>query len=83
MKIIIYVNFSSSEFNKDFKLSNALIDYGHTILLVSNSEQLEVAYSSYDILLYGNSFSGLNDFDKIKSLNIKGLVINDILRLVN
>lgn len=83
MKIIIYVNFSSSEFNKDFEISNALIDHGHTVLLVSNDIQLESAYKSYDIVLYGNSFSEMNDFDKIKSLNIKGLVIHDVLNLLN
>lgn len=54
MKIIIYVDFKSSKFNKDFSLSNALLEE-HNVLLVTNTRQLGNAIENYDILLLGYS----------------------------
>jgi len=83
MKIIIFVDFSSDEFNKDFQVSQELINLENTVLLVNNSVQLNSAYSSYDILLLGNSFSGNIEFNNLKTINIKNLNIDDLLsRLV-
>ena len=58
MKIIIYVDYSSKEFNKDFNYANKLIENEHNVLMVANAEQLSSAINYYDILLYGFSYSG-------------------------
>ena len=83
MKIIIYIDFSSKEFNKDFIISNALLSDGHAVLLVNSNIQLESAYKTYDILLWGNSYSGDYEFNKLITYRIKDLNIEDILRLIN
>lgn len=69
MKIIIYVDFKSNKFNKDFKLSNALLEE-HNVLLVTNTRQLADAIDNYDILILGYSV----DFDI--SLNYNKPIIN-------
>lgn len=82
MKIIIYVDFSSTEFNKDFIVSQELINHEYTVLLVNNLVQLESAYLSYDILLYGNSYNGNNDFDKLKSFDLKNKNIDEVIEFL-
>jgi len=77
MNIIIYVDFSSKEFNKDFNISNALLDE-HTVLLVTSNEQLEKSYANYDILLLGNSLSYIPKVDYINSFSIKDLNLEEI-----
>ena len=81
MKIILYVDFSSKQFNKDFDLSNALLRE-HTVLLVINNEQLYNAYTSYDILLYGNSIETYEHFVGIESYSIAGMTIDEISNLL-
>lgn len=54
MKIIIYVDYSSSEFNKDFALSNALLTV-HNVFLVSSEKQLEDYKDKADFILIGYS----------------------------
>lgn len=81
MKIILYVDFSSKEFNKDFVISNALLKE-HTVLLVTSKEQLNNAYKSYDILLYGNSIEKIDDINNIKNYSISGLSIEEIEELI-
>ena len=80
MKIIILVDYSSGEFNKDFDLGNALISQGHTVLLVNTIEQLERSFNSYDMLLMGNSntYESL-EFDQIKKISIKGKSLTEIM----
>lgn len=80
MKVIILVDYSSSEFNKDFDLGNALISQGHTILLVNTIEQLERSFNSYEILLIGNSntYESL-EFDQIKKISIKDKSLTEIM----
>lgn len=56
MKIVIFVDFKSNEFNKDFTLSNALLNK-HTVFLVSNNNQLEGLKDSFDKLVLGYSFN--------------------------
>ena len=77
MNIIIYVDFSSKEFNKDFNISNALLDE-HTVLLVTSREQLEKSYKNYDILLFGNSISTIPTIDYINSYSIKDKTLEEI-----
>ncbi len=54
MKIIIYVDFSHKDFNKDFMLSQSLLP-DHTVLLVTNKEQLSSSIGTYDLVLLGFS----------------------------
>ena len=82
MKIIIFIDFASNEFNKDFIISNALLSEGHAVLLVNSMIQLESAYKSYNIVLWGNSYSGDFNFDKLCTYNVKGLNIEEILNLI-
>ena len=53
MKVIIYVDYSSSKFIEDFKISNKLLEK-HQVLLVINNEQLFSSLEYYDLLLIGN-----------------------------
>ena len=78
MKIIIFVDFSNENFNKDFSFSNALIGKGHTVLFVNSFEQLNSAYMSYDLLIYGYSYSNDKMFDKITSREIKDVDIENL-----
>lgn len=65
MKIIIYVDFSNAEFNKDFALSNKLTGDGHTVLLVTNDGQLNDGMGAYDLVLSGFSCKkDLSNIDK-------------------
>lgn len=54
MKIIIYVDFKNKDFNKDFTLSQSLLDE-HTVLLVTSVEQLRSSIEAYDLVLLGFS----------------------------
>lgn len=54
MKIIIYVDFKHNDFNKDFMLSQSLLSM-HTVLLVTNKEQLNSSIGAYDLVLLGFS----------------------------
>lgn len=54
MNILLTVDFSNSKFNNDYKLSMTLTSC-HTVLLVTNVEQLDNAYKSYDVLIVGQS----------------------------
>ncbi|MBE5757430.1 MAG: hypothetical protein E7345_00675 [Clostridiales bacterium] len=68
MKILIYVNYSNKEFNKDFSYANLLIEKGHNVLLVTNDVQLNSAKDYYDILLWGYS----NDRpENVEMVNLK------------
>ena len=55
MKIIIYVDFSNGEFNKDFSPSNRLTSEEHTVLLVTTDGQLNASIGAYDLVLSGFS----------------------------
>lgn len=56
-KIIIYVDFSGEDFNKDFKLSQELA-VDNTVLMVTNLEQLHSSIGTYDLVLIGFSSAG-------------------------
>ena len=59
MKIVVFVNYSDENFNKDFTLSNALLDRGHQVFLVSSVEQLN-QYISNDLDKLIRGFSASN-----------------------
>lgn len=41
MKIVILVDYSNSNFNKDFQMANILIDNGHNVFLAINDNQFD------------------------------------------
>lgn len=41
MKIVIFVDYASNKFNKDFQVSNRLVSEGHNVFLAVNSTQFD------------------------------------------
>lgn len=76
MKIILSVDFSNPKFNNDFVLSNVLLQE-HTILMVTNQQQLDDAVKDYDLVLLGRSSKDLNA--SIKVLDARNLSDQDII----
>lgn len=65
MKIVILVNYSDSQFNMDFKLSNELIAGGHNVFFAVNSEQFEYLSLNCDMKYRGYSMSNSSDYKDI------------------
>lgn len=70
MKIVIFVDYSNIEFNKDFQVSNRLINAGHNIFLAINDVQFEElrnrcdkAYIGYSRVNCGYKFPSIAEFD--------------------
>ena len=83
MKVIIYVDYSSSKFIEDFKISNKLLEK-HQVLLVINNEQLFSSLEYYDLLLIGNSIKNISAFDpNIPIIDIKGMSFDQIENLID
>lgn len=61
MKITIFVNYSSKEFNKDFNLANMLISKGHNVFLAINDNQFNELKIQCDRVFLGYSYSGDNN----------------------
>ena len=55
MKIVLLVDYSNKEFNKDFMLSNSLIARGHNVFLAVNDEQFKDLLSKCDRAYLGVS----------------------------
>ena len=55
MKIVILVDYSDSNFNKDFKLSNMLINEGHNVFLAINKDQFNYFMPNCDKSIIGKS----------------------------
>ena len=55
MKIVIFVDYSNKEFNKDFVLSNSLISKGHNVFLAVNDIQFRDLLNKCDIAYLGMS----------------------------
>jgi len=62
MKIVIFVDYSNSNFNNDFKLSNMLIERGHNVFLAINKTQFDELKKNCDLAVCGVSsdFSDLS-----------------------
>lgn len=77
MNIVIFVDFSSSQFNMDFKLSNALTTM-HTVFLASNIDQLNELRKKADKVLIGysrsNTIESKDDIYCNKYSNIDSIV---------
>ena len=80
MKIIISVDFSHKDFNKDFGLASVLTQE-HTILLVNSEKQLKEAYSHYDLFIKGYSSFEL-DKPKFK-INAKEYTFDKLIEVIN
>lgn len=79
MKIVILVDYSSTNFNIDFKTSNMLISSGHNVFLAINDEQFKDLGSNCDKKIIGCSVnSGQADY-KIDSNLSLDQNINNIL----
>lgn len=65
MKIVILVDYSHHEFNKDFELSNVLISKGHSVFLAVNSNQFEYLNINCD-----KSYRGYSYVDHLNYKNI-------------
>lgn len=61
MKIVIFVDYSSKEFNSDFKLSNMLINKGHSVFLAINDNQFYELKEKCDKSYLGLSMASNND----------------------
>ena len=70
MKIVIYVNYSSIEFNKDFQLSNTLISSGHNVFLAINDIQYNELKKNCDKAVLGYSVISSVIDDEAISLDI-------------
>lgn len=81
MKIILFVDYTSKDFNKDFEISNVLLRE-HSILMVNSQEQLETAYPKYDLVILGNSCNNINCNYK-NLINIKNLNMEEIICKIN
>ena len=55
MKIVICVDYANSEFNKDFILSNRLLEEGHNVFLAINKSQLDYFKICCDVCIQGYS----------------------------
>ncbi len=80
MKIIIYVDFANSEFNRDFALSSELT-LEHTVLLVTSREQLDSSIGSYDLVLQG--FSCNEEISALEKPLLNLHIENDLVELEN
>ncbi len=81
MKIILFVDYTSKDFNKDFEISNVLLRE-HSILMVNSQEQLETACPNYDLVILGNSCNNINCNYK-NLINIKNLNMEEIISKIN
>ena len=72
MKIVIYVDYANSNFNKDFSFSNQLIAKGHNVFLAINDIQFEELKKNCDNAILGFSYSnsGYNDIARLDSLDL-------------
>ena len=60
MKIVILVDYSNKEFNKDFILSNKLISSGHNVFLAVNIDQFLELKKNCDHAVLGVSANKLD-----------------------
>ena len=70
MKIVIKVDYSSLEFNKDFKLSNMLLSKGHNVFLAVGMEQFLYLKKNCDKAVLGYSIKDKSE-DVISIANMQ------------
>lgn len=75
MKIVIYVDYTNVEFNKDFKIANDLIIQGHNVFLAVSKNQFNQLREKCDICLLGYSA-----YSKVKEYSEVVIVNDEILR---
>ena len=57
MKIVLFVDYSNKEFNNDFRLSNMLINQGHSVFLAVNDIQFNELKAKCDRSYLGLSMA--------------------------
>ena len=70
MKIVIYVDYSNKNFNKDFEIANMLIERGHNVFLAINDDQFNDLKNRCDKAVKGYSYSVIDGIEHIKDLLI-------------
>jgi hypothetical protein len=78
MKIVICVDYSHKQFNKDFELSNRLIVAGHHVFLAINNVQFEYFRDNCDVCIKGYSCSWEDT-----SLDISGYTVDSAIEYIN
>lgn len=80
MKIVILVDYSSKEFNKDFTLSNMLIENGHNVFLAINIGQFQDLKKNCDMAVLGYSCNENTYMENMNILKDKGIIVIDKLK---
>ena len=83
MKIVIFVDYSHEQFNKDFQLSNMLIEKGHNVFLAINQEQCEYLKKNCNVAVLGYSFNFENKSLNLLSLSKNNSIIESITMIEN
>ena len=73
MKIVLLVDYSNKEFNKDFVLSNSLIAKGHNVFLAVNDNQFNDLISKCD-----RAYLGLSATNKVSDYPSISIITTDI-----
>jgi len=69
MKIAIYVDYSNSQFNKDFVMANKLIEMDHNVFLAVNDNQFKHLKSNCNKAVLGYSYS--NNYNEKEHLKLE------------
>lgn len=70
MKIVLLVDYSSKEFNRDFSLSNTLIAKGHNVFLAVNDNQFNDFAAKCDRVYLGlSACNRLSDYPNISVID--------------
>lgn len=81
MNIVIYVNYSDKEFNKDFSIANVLLKE-HNVFFAINNTQLTDFYSKCDLLIRGVSAKNI-DLENYKFYDLhENTYLEDIQKFV-
>jgi hypothetical protein len=82
MNIVIYVNYSEKEFNKDFSIANVLLKE-HNVFFAINGRQLSDFYPKCDLLIRGISAKN-TDLNGYKFYDLQeDTYLNDIQKFVS
>jgi hypothetical protein len=79
MKIVIYVDYSNNQFNKDFELSNKLISSGHNVFLAINDNQFEELKKNCDKAVLGHSVNNIDKYSGVYQFaNLTDIEIDEL-----
>ena len=79
MKIVIYVDYSNNQFNKDFEVSNKLISSGHNVFLAINDNQFEELKKNCDKAVLGYSVNNIDKYSGVYQFaNLTDIEIDEL-----